>query len=94
LVLFTNGDKFIGEVKDGKKNGLGMYVYADGSAFKGQWTDDQLEGQRHPVDPEADDEDLRRLHAMNEKTAQAVATLKQRLATEKKQTPPVYALQH
>jgi len=93
IVMFTNGDKYMGCIKDGKKHGKGMYVYADCSAYKGEWVDDELNGERHPLDIETDGEDLRRLHEMNQRGTQAVATLKHRLLTEKKHTPPVYALQ-
>merc|ERR1719313_2241984 len=48
LVLFANGDKYIGGIQAGKKHGDGMYVYADGSAYKGSWSEDSLAGDVHP----------------------------------------------
>jgi len=93
IVLFTNGDKYLGGIKDGRKHGSGMYIYANGCAYKGAWENDILNGDKHPLDTEVDGEDLRRLHEMNERSTQAVATLKHRLLTEKKQIPPVYSLQ-
>merc|ERR1712217_267534 len=50
VILYLSGDKYVGHVKDGKKHGLGMYVYADLTAYKGQWTEDAMNGdRRHPV---------------------------------------------
>jgi len=93
LVLFTNGDKYIGGVKDGKKNGTGMYVYADGSAHKGTWENDSINGASHPMPKEAEQGELQRLHEMNERNVAAVAMLKQKVSAERKQVPPVYRLQ-
>ena len=35
--IWTNGDKWIGEWKDGEINGEGTYFYADGSITVGEW---------------------------------------------------------
>jgi len=82
LVLFTNGDKYIGGVSNGKKNGDGMYVYADGSAYKGTWEDDAMNGSAHPMPKESEktppSEQLARLHELNERNVQGVAALKMR----------------
>jgi 1-phosphatidylinositol-4-phosphate 5-kinase len=32
---FSNGDKYNGEYKDGKQNGLGRYEWSDGSYYEG-----------------------------------------------------------
>jgi TonB family protein len=38
-----NGDNFVGEFKDGKRNGQGTLTYASGGKFAGEW----LDGLRH-----------------------------------------------
>merc|ERR1719174_2536387 len=48
MVLYLNGDKYVGEVNGGKKNGLGMYVYADLTAYKGNREMDHMYGTKHP----------------------------------------------
>lgn len=42
---FSNGDKYVGEYKDGKKNGQGTYTYADGEKYVGEWKDGKRHGQ-------------------------------------------------
>ena len=36
-----NGDKYVGEWKDSKKNGQGTYITADATTYSGQWEDDK-----------------------------------------------------
>jgi len=93
LVLFANGDKYIGSVKQGQKDGCGMYVYADGTAYKGDWVGDELDSVRHPLPQEQDTGEMQRLHEMNSSNAEAVCRLKQKLGGEKKAPPSVVALQ-
>jgi len=38
------GDKFLGEVSEGKKNGLGMYLFNDGTKLVGQFKNDESNG--------------------------------------------------
>jgi TonB family protein len=38
-----NGDNYVGEFKDGKRNGQGTLTYANGGKFAGEW----LDGLRH-----------------------------------------------
>merc|ERR1712039_471265 len=52
-VVFLNGDRYVGEMKDGRKQGSGMYVYADMVTYRGDWEEDVLDGVRHPVTEEA-----------------------------------------
>jgi hypothetical protein len=78
MVLFTNGDKYIGAIQGGKKHGQGLYVYADGSAHKGEWTDDAIEGVQHPIANEQASAEISRLHELNEHNVQGVVALKQR----------------
>ena len=44
---YTNadGDTYVGEYKDDKKNGLGTYTFADGDTYVGEFTDDKRDGQ-------------------------------------------------
>eukprot|EP00746_Dinoflagellata_sp_MGD_P030920 gnl/MRDRNA2_/MRDRNA2_173422_c0_seq1.p1 gnl/MRDRNA2_/MRDRNA2_173422_c0~~gnl/MRDRNA2_/MRDRNA2_173422_c0_seq1.p1 ORF type:complete len:753 (+),score=118.22 gnl/MRDRNA2_/MRDRNA2_173422_c0_seq1:171-2429(+) len=49
VVLFKDGDKYIGNLKRGKKHGEGMYVYADLTVYSGIWEDDVLAGIYHPI---------------------------------------------
>jgi len=89
LAVYTNGDKYIGGVDVGAKHGEGMYVYADGSAYKGTWNKDVLNGTLHPVDAPSESPDIARLHELNLRHASAVQALKQRLPRDKKELPPV-----
>ena len=42
---YDNGDKYVGQMKDGKRNGQGTMTYANGDKYVGQWNDDQRNGQ-------------------------------------------------
>ena len=42
---YTNGDKYVGEFKDGARNGYGTYTYAYGGKYVGEWKDDFINGQ-------------------------------------------------
>eukprot|EP00927_Polykrikos_kofoidii_P077599 TRINITY_DN74536_c0_g1_i1.p1 TRINITY_DN74536_c0_g1~~TRINITY_DN74536_c0_g1_i1.p1 ORF type:complete len:748 (-),score=73.78 TRINITY_DN74536_c0_g1_i1:120-2363(-) len=76
IVLFENGDKYVGHVKDGKKQGLGMYVYADLTAYKGQWDMDTIDGVRHPEKEKDQSEQILKFHKLNEDNLSAVEALK------------------
>jgi hypothetical protein len=76
LVLFANGDKYIGGVKNGRKSDGGLYVYADGSAQKGVWTADALDGTVHPMAKAEESTELSTIHEMNERNVRDVAALK------------------
>ena len=39
-----NGDKYIGQFKDGKKNGIGKFILVNGEVFQGEFKNDTLEG--------------------------------------------------
>mmetsp|Transcript_67798 Transcript_67798/g.145121 ORF Transcript_67798/g.145121 Transcript_67798/m.145121 type:complete len:764 (+) Transcript_67798:49-2340(+) len=76
VVLYASGDKYVGHVKAGKKHGLGMYVYADLTAYKGQWTENVLGGVAHPA-PEAEcSHQALKLHKLNEENQRHVEALK------------------
>lgn len=76
LVLFANGDKYIGGIQSGRKSGNGLYVYADGSAHKGAWNNDALAGALHPVAATEESAELASIHGMNDRNVRGVAALK------------------
>ena len=39
-----DGDKYVGELRDGKFHGQGTYTYTDGSKEVGEWADNKLNG--------------------------------------------------
>mmetsp|Transcript_112275 Transcript_112275/g.175339 ORF Transcript_112275/g.175339 Transcript_112275/m.175339 type:complete len:337 (+) Transcript_112275:2-1012(+) len=93
IALFDNGDKYIGSISGGRKNGEGMYVYADGSAHKGTWCDDAHEGILHPVTKDAESAELAHLHDMNTRNVKGVAELKSRIGGARTQGPTVMKIQ-
>ena len=40
IMIFPNGNKYIGGWKDGRWNGQGTHTYPDGSKFEGNYKDD------------------------------------------------------
>ena len=42
---FADGDKYVGEYKDGKRNGQGTYTAANGNKYAGEFKDDKRNGQ-------------------------------------------------
>ena len=38
-------DRYIGQWKDGERNGQGTYIWADGDRFVGQWRNGEKYGQ-------------------------------------------------
>ena len=44
FLIFPNGDKYVGEYKDGKRNGRGTFTYNDGK-YVGEWKDGEQHGQ-------------------------------------------------
>eukprot|EP00913_Durusdinium_trenchii_P006917 g6507.t1 len=71
IAIFANGDKYVGCLQSAQKEGDGMYVYADASAYKGVWSADSLDGESHPQGSEAQ--------------SSAVAAMKTKLPGERKQ---------
>lgn len=43
-ILFTNGEKYSGQWKNGKFDGRGTYFYKDGSSFTGEWKSGEKDG--------------------------------------------------
>jgi len=41
---YDHGDRYEGELKDGKRNGRGIYIYPDGSRYTGEWRNGQKHG--------------------------------------------------
>ena len=41
--IYDNGDKYVGEFKDGRRHGQGTFTAADGDKYVGEWRD----GERH-----------------------------------------------
>lgn len=42
---YKNGDRFIGDFKDGKPNGSGVLYYKDGNRYEGEWKYDTPQGK-------------------------------------------------
>jgi hypothetical protein len=44
-LTWSEGDKYVGEYKDGKGHGQGTYTWASGSKYVGEWKDGKRQGQ-------------------------------------------------
>ena len=44
-MTWTDGDKYVGEYKDGKTHGQGTYTWANGNKYVGEFKDDKRLGQ-------------------------------------------------
>jgi hypothetical protein len=49
ILTYPNNDKlkrkrFVGQVGEGMRSGVGVMEYADGSSYAGEWSDDDLNG--------------------------------------------------
>ena len=42
---YTDGRKYVGEFKDGKRHGQGTVIFADGRKYVGKWKDDKPNGK-------------------------------------------------
>mmetsp|Transcript_117105 Transcript_117105/g.203300 ORF Transcript_117105/g.203300 Transcript_117105/m.203300 type:complete len:743 (-) Transcript_117105:156-2384(-) len=85
IVLYLNGDMYVGHVKGGKKHGLGMYVYADLTAYKGLWETDIIDGFKHPMKEDSIKHPAQKLHKLNEENHRFVEALKQFAASSNRQ---------
>ena len=43
-IEYTNGDRYVGETKDGKRHGQGIFLWASGGAWYGRWIDGERDG--------------------------------------------------
>jgi hypothetical protein len=44
VFLWTNGDRYEGQIKDGYFNGNGTKYFANGNKYTGDWFNDKMEG--------------------------------------------------
>ena len=44
-LVVPNGEKYVGEFKDGKRHGQGKVTIPNGSKYEGEWKDDEFNGQ-------------------------------------------------
>lgn len=44
VINYENGDKYIGELKNGQKHGRGLYIYESGDAWYGRFQNDKRDG--------------------------------------------------
>jgi hypothetical protein len=44
-VIYSNGDKYVGEFKDNIRNGQGTATFSNGIKYVGEWKDDMPNGQ-------------------------------------------------
>lgn len=86
LALLPSGDQYVGFLKAAaKKHGPGMYVYADFTAFKGEWSDNVLEGVAHPLPLADQPAEAVKIHKMNQELSAEAERLKR---FEPLQLPP------
>jgi len=43
--FLTSCEKYVGEYKDGKRNGQGTITWSDGNKYEGEWKDGEYHGQ-------------------------------------------------
>lgn len=41
---YEGGDKYLGETKDGKRSGYGIYLWENGSIWVGNWSEGERNG--------------------------------------------------
>ena len=42
---YSDGSRYVGEHRDGKRHGRGTYTWADGNRYEGEWQADKMHGQ-------------------------------------------------
>ena len=45
ILTYSDGDKYVGEWKDGQKNGQGTYTWSNGNKYLGEYKDGKFHGQ-------------------------------------------------
>jgi MORN repeat len=53
-LTYANGDVYVGETVNGKRQGEGVYTYKDGRRYTGAWQDDKRQGQGTMTFPNGD----------------------------------------
>ncbi len=53
-LTYANGDVYVGETVNGKRQGEGVYTYKDGKRYTGAWQDDKRHGQGTLTFPNGD----------------------------------------
>ena len=43
-LTYQNGDRYVGEIVNGKRDGYGIYYYAEGNYYYGQYKDNRRRG--------------------------------------------------
>jgi hypothetical protein len=54
IINYPGGDKYIGEISDGKADGYGIYLWSDGDMWYGQWKSNKRAGRGMIVNYNAD----------------------------------------
>ena len=44
ILTYSDGDKYVGEWKDGQKNGQGTYTWSNGNKYVGEYKDGKING--------------------------------------------------
>ena len=44
-MIYLDGEKYIGEYKDGQRNGNGICTWPDGHKYEGQYKDNEFHGK-------------------------------------------------
>ena len=52
--ILPNGEKYYGELKDGRCHGQGTITFKDGSKYLGEWKDGEYHGQGTETLPNGD----------------------------------------
>jgi radial spoke head protein 1 len=52
MILFPNGDHYVGEYKNNMRNGRGTYKYKGGAYYTGDWVDNKRNGKGRVVYPD------------------------------------------
>ena len=42
--MYPNGDQYVGEYRDGYRNGMGILLFGNGDSYEGGFKDDQFDG--------------------------------------------------
>ena len=45
IYYYNDGSRYVGEFKNGKRDGKGIYYYHTGNSYEGDWKDDKREGK-------------------------------------------------